>query len=74
MARKVSDCRVAPSDAHCSLVIIGEEDEVLKAAIDHVTSVHGHEDSSELREDIRKSLKDESEFLAQEGKRAGKAA
>ena len=60
MPRKVADCRDFPSKVNCTLTIAGEEDEVVRAAIDHATSVHGHKDSPELRDQIRKYLKDES--------------
>jgi hypothetical protein len=35
------------------LVIIGEEEEVIRAAAEHAVSVHGHEDSAEMREQLR---------------------
>ncbi|MGW5118427.1 DUF1059 domain-containing protein [Streptomyces noursei] len=57
--RKMIDCRDHPSETGCSLVLIGEEDEVLRAATAHAISVHGHTDSPELREQLRKSLKNE---------------
>ncbi|KUL34899.1 hypothetical protein ADL22_29180 [Streptomyces sp. NRRL F-4489] len=57
--RKMIDCRDYPSETKCSLVIAGEEEEVVRAASAHAVSVHGHEDSPELREQIRKSLKNE---------------
>jgi hypothetical protein len=53
MARLMADCRRYPSDSNCSLVIIGEEDEVVRAAAEHAASVHGHEDTPELREQLR---------------------
>ena len=53
MARKMADCRRWPSESNCSLTIIGEEDEVVQAAAEHAASVHGHEDTPELREQIR---------------------
>ncbi len=56
MARLMADCRRFPSESNCSLVIIGEEDEVVRAASEHAASVHGHEDSPELREQIRNFL------------------
>ncbi len=56
MARKMADCRRWPSESNCSLVIIGEEDEVIRAATEHAVSVHGHEDSTELRETTRQML------------------
>lgn len=59
MARKMMDCRSVPSDKPCSLYISGEEDEVTRAATEHAISFHGEKDSPELREMIRKSLKDE---------------
>jgi hypothetical protein len=53
MARKMADCRRFPSDSNCSLVIIGEEDEVVRAASEHAVSVHSHEDTPELRDEVR---------------------
>jgi hypothetical protein len=53
MARMMADCRRFPSDSKCSLTIIGEEDEVVRAAAEHAASVHGHEDTPELREQLR---------------------
>ncbi|MEE4546389.1 DUF1059 domain-containing protein [Streptomyces sp. V4-01] len=57
--RKVADCRDYPSDMNCSLAISGEEEEVLRAASEHASSVHGHENTPELREQIRSMLKDD---------------
>ena len=59
MARKTIDCRDFPSVVDCTLTISGREDEVLKAAVEHAMSTHGHSDSRELREQLRTSLKDE---------------
>ena len=59
MARKVADCREMPSESGCSLTISGEEEEVVRAASEHAVSVHGHEDTPELREEVRGMLKDE---------------
>ena len=53
MARMMADCRRWPSESDCSLVIIGEEDEVVRAAAEHAASVHGHEDTPEMREQLR---------------------
>jgi Protein of unknown function (DUF1059) len=49
MARMMADCRRWPSETNCSLVIIGEEDELVRAAAEHAASVHGHENNEELR-------------------------
>jgi predicted small metal-binding protein len=62
MARKMADCRRFPSESNCTLTIIGEEEEVVRTAAEHSVSVHGHEDNSELREQIRGILEDESSF------------
>ena len=61
MARKMADCRRFPSDSNCTLTMIGEEDEVVRAAAEHAASVHGHEDTPELREQIKGMLEDEKE-------------
>ncbi|HKN94210.1 MAG TPA: DUF1059 domain-containing protein [Thermoleophilaceae bacterium] len=60
MGRKFVDCREMPSESNCSLYIAGTEDEVVRAAAEHAASVHGHEDTPEFREEIRKALKDEA--------------
>ncbi|MDQ6675514.1 MAG: DUF1059 domain-containing protein [Chloroflexota bacterium] len=59
MTRKVADCREFPSESNCTLTISGEEDEVVRAAAEHAVSVHQHEDSPELRAQLRQALKDE---------------
>lgn len=59
MSRKTADCREMPSESGCTLTISGEEDEVVRAASEHAVSVHGHEDTPELREQIRGMLRDE---------------
>ena len=49
MGRVMADCRRFPSDSNCSLTIIGERDEVIVAAAEHSVSVHGHQDTPEMR-------------------------
>jgi hypothetical protein len=56
LARKIADCRRWPSESNCSLTIIGDEEEVVNAAAEHAASVHGHEDTPELRTQIRDFL------------------
>jgi predicted small metal-binding protein len=63
--RKVIDCRLMPSESGCTLTISGEPDEVVRAAAEHAVSVHGHTDSTELREQIRGVLRDESAVFIQ---------
>ena len=59
--RKPIDCRDYPSEKNCSLKICRREEEVLDAAVQHAASVHGHENTPELREQIKSMVKDESE-------------
>jgi len=56
MSRVMADCRRWPSDSNCSLTIIGEEEEVVLAAAEHAASVHGHENTPELRAQMREFL------------------
>lgn len=62
MARMMADCRRFPSESNCSLVIIGDEDEVALAASEHAVSVHGHPDGPELRQQIREHLEPANEY------------
>jgi hypothetical protein len=56
--RKYYDCRWTPSVSHCTLTMAGSEAHVLDAAIRHAVDVHGDEDTPELREKLRRSLRD----------------
>lgn len=60
MERKWIDCRDHPDDTGCTLYLSGEEDEVVRAVTEHAASVHGMEDTPELRERFRSMLKDEA--------------
>jgi len=62
--RKSIDCRDYPSEKNCSLKISGTEEEVLDAAVQHAISTHGHEETPELREQIKSMLKNESDWRA----------
>ena len=62
MSRVMADCRRWPSETNCSLTIIGEEDEVISAAAEHSVSVHGHEDTPELREQLRQFLEPAEQY------------
>lgn len=62
MARMMADCRRTPSVANCSLTIIGDEDEVVRAASEHAISAHGHADTPELRDEVRKTLEPEAAY------------
>lgn len=57
--RKIADCRLFPSESHCSLTISGTEEEVVRAAAEHAVSVHHHQDTPDLRQQIGAMLADE---------------
>ena len=59
--RKSIDCRDYPSEKNCSLKISGTEEEVLDAAMQHAVSTHGHQNTPELREQIKSMLKEEAD-------------
>ena len=58
MSRKYIDCRKLKSDGDCSVVISGNEDEVLDLAVIHGVVMHGHDDPFELRKQVRSLLQD----------------
>lgn len=59
MARKYIDCREFPSDSNCSVAISADTDqELLDAAVQHAVAVHKHQDSPELRQQIRQLFHD----------------
>ena len=60
MTRKWIDCRDFPDDTGCTLYLSGEEDHVLGAVVEHAASVHGEQDTPQLREQLRSMLKDET--------------
>lgn len=60
MTRKWIDCRDFPDDSGCTLYLSGEEDHVLQAAVEHAASVHGEQNTPQLREQLRSMLKDET--------------
>jgi hypothetical protein len=48
-----------PSENHCDLAMSGSEEHIVEAAVIHAVTAHKHEDTPELREQIRGVLKDE---------------
>jgi hypothetical protein len=64
LRQSVVDCRKQPGESNCSLTIAGERDEVIRAASEHAASVHGHEDSPELRDMIASGLEPEPATVA----------
>ena len=63
MARKIADCRRFESDSNCTLTIIGEEDELVAAAASHAVTVHGHQDTPELRAQLLALLEPEESYV-----------
>jgi hypothetical protein len=66
MERFMADCRRFESDNNCQLTIVGPEEDVVAAAAQHAAASHGHEDTPELREQIRSMLEPESAYVAGE--------
>ncbi|POR46508.1 DUF1059 domain-containing protein [Bosea psychrotolerans] len=59
MGRKFIDCREFPSEMKCSVAITADtESELLEVAVQHAVAVHGHQDTPELRDQIRGAIKD----------------
>jgi hypothetical protein len=58
----MADCRRFESESNCSLTIIGDEDEVVRTAVEHSISVHGHDDTPELRDQVRSLLEPASSY------------
>ena len=63
MDRYIADCRRFESDSQCQLTIIGPEADVVAAAAQHAAASHGHEDTPELREQLRALLEPESTYV-----------
>ena len=57
--RKFVDCREMPSESGCDLTMSGSEEHLVEAAAIHAITAHGHDDTPELREEVRASMKDE---------------
>ena len=57
MTRKFIDCREFPSDTKCSVTIAADsEEELMEVAVQHAVSVHGHQDTPTLREQLRGTM------------------
>jgi hypothetical protein len=60
MTRYYVDCREMPSESNCDLAMSGSEEHLVEAAVTHAVTAHQHEDSKELRDGIRASMKEET--------------
>ena len=59
MTRKYMDCRELPSEMNCTVTISADgEEELLEAAVQHAVSLHKHQDTPELRDQLRKLFKE----------------
>ena len=59
MSRMYVDCREMPSESGCDLTMAGSEEHLVEAAAIHAVTAHGHDDTVELRQQIRQTMKDE---------------
>ena len=59
MDRKYIDCRDYPSESGCTVAISADNaEEVVEAAAQHAAKVHGHQDTPELRDQLRQMVKE----------------
>jgi predicted small metal-binding protein len=59
MGRKFVDCREFPGEIKCSLALIADsENELLEAAVLHAVTVHKHQDTPELRNELRNAIRE----------------
>jgi predicted small metal-binding protein len=59
MSRKYIDCREFPSESNCTIAISADsEDELIDAAAMHAAQVHGHQDSAELRAQLKGAIRE----------------
>lgn len=59
MGRKYIDCREYPSEKNCTVAMSADsEDELLEAAVQHAVSVHQHQDTPELRTQLKALFKE----------------
>lgn len=54
-----ADCRKMPSEKNCDVYMSGSEEHVLEAAVEHAIGSHGHQDTPELRTQIKAMLEEE---------------
>ncbi len=58
MSRYYIDCRDYPSDIGCTVALSADsKEELVDAAIQHGTKVHGYEDTPEFRGEMMKMFK-----------------
>lgn len=60
--RIMADCRKFPSEKNCQFTIGADQsemDELVDVGVYHAVKHHGHTDSPQLREEIKKTISEE---------------
>lgn len=61
MGRKYVDCREMPSESKCTVAISADsEKELIEVAVQHAVNVHGHQDTTEFRQMLKRVIKEGS--------------
>jgi predicted small metal-binding protein len=58
MATVVFDCARVPEGTSCSVKILGERDDVLQAAHDHMAATHGLTGGSDLEQKVKGAVEE----------------
>lgn len=59
MTRKYIDCREFPSEMNCTVALSADSDnELLAAAVQHAVAIHQHQDTPELRAQLKQLFKE----------------
>ena len=59
MTRKYMDCRELPSESKCTVTLSADSDEeLMEAAVQHAVAVHHHQDTAELRRQLKQLFKE----------------
>ena len=56
MATTVFDCARVPEGKNCSVKIVGERDDVLRAAHDHMVATHGLTGGNDLEQNVSRAV------------------
>jgi predicted small metal-binding protein len=61
MVRKYIDCREVPSESKCTVAMSADsENELMEIAVQHALQTHGHKDTPEFRQMLKKAIKEGS--------------
>lgn len=61
MGRKYVDCREMPSDSKCTVALSADsEEELMDVAVQHAVKTHGHHDTPEFRQMLKRAIKEGS--------------